>query len=121
MNWKEELFCFFTLPVALLINRPLEKWWRKGYFEKLPYRPRLLHWVIAAWGGFFWLPCDICGKNYGGHEPHGSLYHSAFGGKSVCRNCKEEAERRNEENKELFDRQMSEHYSVMIEKVYGRR
>jgi hypothetical protein len=29
---------------------------------------RILHRVIAAVGGYFWLPCPVCGRMFGGHE-----------------------------------------------------
>lgn len=30
--------------------------------------PRWMHCVYAAVLGYFWLPCPICGRNFGGHE-----------------------------------------------------
>lgn len=29
---------------------------------------RLLHKLIAKAGGFFWLPCPVCGRMFGGNE-----------------------------------------------------
>jgi hypothetical protein len=29
---------------------------------------RLLHKLYAKALGYFWLPCPVCGKEYGGHE-----------------------------------------------------
>jgi len=41
-------------------------------------RPRPWHWRLRPWrwihrarakfGGYFWLPCALCGRFYGGHE-----------------------------------------------------
>ena len=33
-----------------------------------PFRFRLLHRAYAASRGYFWLPCVLCGREYGGHE-----------------------------------------------------
>jgi hypothetical protein len=30
--------------------------------------PRWLHRLYAAALGYFWLPCPICGRMFGGHE-----------------------------------------------------
>lgn len=30
--------------------------------------PRCLHQLYAFWLGYFWLPCPLCGKYFGGHE-----------------------------------------------------
>lgn len=29
---------------------------------------RFLHRLLAMIGGFFWLPCPVCGRMFGGHE-----------------------------------------------------
>ena len=29
---------------------------------------RLLNRIYAFLGGYFWLPCPVCGENFGGHE-----------------------------------------------------
>ena len=31
---------------------------------------RWFHWLYAHIGGYFWLPCPVCGKMFGGHESH---------------------------------------------------
>jgi hypothetical protein len=31
-------------------------------------RFRRLHRIWAALGGYFWLPCPLCGEFFGGHE-----------------------------------------------------
>lgn len=60
-------------------------------------RNRLWNRVRAFFGGYFWLPCPICGKNFGGHEiGDGTLMTDPGGGLSVCRDCSEEATRRSQ-------------------------
>ena len=55
-------------------------------------------WLRARIGGYFWGPCPICGKPYGGHEANkGDLMTSWSGGVMTCPNCAEEAKRRNRE------------------------
>lgn len=31
---------------------------------------RFLHRLYAFFFGYFWLPCPVCGKYFGGHEIH---------------------------------------------------
>jgi formylmethanofuran dehydrogenase subunit E len=59
-------------------------------------RPRWIQRIWASVVGYFWLPCDICGEPFGGHEPQsGTLMDSPSSGKMVCANCAEEAAKRN--------------------------
>jgi len=60
------------------------------------YRPRWLNWLRALVGGYFWLPCPMCGKSFGGHEWTVSLHSSWGDGEGVCPMCAEEAERLNQ-------------------------
>jgi len=30
--------------------------------------PRIAHRVWAYLGGYFWTPCPLCGREFGGHE-----------------------------------------------------
>lgn len=30
--------------------------------------PRWFHRLVAEVGGYFWIPCDVCGRAFGGHE-----------------------------------------------------
>lgn len=39
----------------------------------LPYGWRWLHHVYAVLVGFFWLPCPLCGRPFGGHESGDSV------------------------------------------------
>lgn len=29
---------------------------------------RLFHYLRAKLSGYFWIPCPVCGENFGGHE-----------------------------------------------------
>ena len=58
-------------------------------------RPRVFQ-QVRAFFGYFWLPCPICGENFGGHETADeTLYDSWSSGSSVCQDCGEIAEVRN--------------------------
>ena len=65
--------------------------------EKIARRMRLLKPFrrIRAFFGYFWLPCPICGENFGGFEWGETLYDSWSSGTGVCPACGEEALRRN--------------------------
>jgi hypothetical protein len=42
---------------------------RGHWFARLvPYPLRRLHHWHAATFGYFWLPCPVCGNEFGGHE-----------------------------------------------------
>lgn len=59
---------------------------------------RWLQKVIAWFGGYFWLPCPICLKNFGGHEwadGHHGLYNGDGTYTCVCPNCEEKAKKLN--------------------------
>ncbi len=89
-------FIIMTLPISIPMNFFIRSDRGDRIGEKLPYRPRILNWVWATWGGLFWDPCCLCGRNYGGHEGRGNLMLGWDQGVSVCPRCAEEAERRNE-------------------------
>ena len=107
----DDLFVFLTLPIAIPMHFLIRAELGDRIGRKLPYHPRLLNWMWAAWGGLFWLPCPICHRNFGGHEWSESLMTSAFQGEGVCPKCAKKAREKNEERREEFDQQMSEHYS----------
>ena len=72
------------------------EWLRK----KGPKIPRIFHRFYAWLFGYFWLPCPICGRFFGGHEESANLMTSWYGGVLVCDDhCIEEVRRRNEEFK----------------------
>ena len=51
--------------------------------------PRWVHRAIAFVGGYFWLPCPVCGRRFGGHEnPSGLLRTVARrSGAMYCARC----------------------------------
>lgn len=57
-------------------------------------RPRWFQRLRAWLGGYFWLPCPLCGRKFGGHEwgdgPYTSIANPARGlgaGTAVCPAC----------------------------------
>jgi len=63
---------------------------------------RKIRWfqkIYAILFGYFWLPCPICGKYFGGHEwqdnNYTALQISQYEGNAVCINCTEKAIKRN--------------------------
>ena len=58
---------------------------------------RLVHFLIASIGGYFWLPCPRCGRMFGGHERKGGTDlldawpNPAYGGGMMglicCKHC----------------------------------
>lgn len=68
---------------------------------------RLLNKMYANLFGYFWLPCPICGKPFGGHEwKSGSDYSLDYpdgsGGVGICPDCgdKRKKERLQDRSKE---------------------
>lgn len=59
----------------------------------LPYRPRWLNRLVAFVCGYFWLPCPLCGEDFGGHEwrEWGHTLHDGSSGKGTCPRCPVEA------------------------------
>ena len=46
----------------------------------------------AMIGRYFWLPCPLCGKDFGGHEWDGTRIPNSYAsGTGVCPDCREEA------------------------------
>lgn len=73
---------------------------------RLPYHPRALNKIWAHIFGYFWLPCPLCGRNFGGHEwrePTPSIPTSTCRAKGVCprSECVKEARRL---TREFYDR-----------------
>lgn len=50
----------------------------------------------ARLGGYFWMPCPLCGEMFGGHEIGGYLMKNFCEGSAVCPNCKDRATEMNE-------------------------
>lgn len=62
---------------------------------RLARRPTWYRWLHAFLGGYYWLPCKMCGRNYGGGEETGSLLIDPGQGYSVCYRCQEQADEHN--------------------------
>jgi len=57
---------------------------------------RLYNRAYAFLRGYFWLPCPICGKKFGGHEGANSgLMNTLHSGRMVCRDCGGKADKIN--------------------------
>jgi len=87
---------------------------------RLPYKPRWINAVYANVLGYFWMSCPICGEKFGGHEPSYTLMQGIGHGIGVCRNCKDEAERRNKKMYESpeYKQALSDHYSRTFREMY---
>lgn len=59
--------------------------------------PRFLHCIYAFCFGYFWLPCSICGRYFGGHERSVTWMHNLGMGESVCEKHEDLARKHNEE------------------------
>lgn len=64
--------------------------WHAELVRLLPYRWRRLHQLYAFLLGFYWLPCPLCGREYGGHEHGADIPDPArppYGGLMICSQC----------------------------------
>lgn len=66
-----------------------------GYAEAAtwPHEPRIVHRVYARVHGYFWMPCVLCEKPYGGHEIHDNIPDPTMGEDwytSICPACSAE-------------------------------
>lgn len=61
------------------------------------WRIRWISYLYAWINSYFWLPCPLCGRHFGGHEwyPGNTLMISPYQGKGVCPRCGSEARRQN--------------------------
>jgi len=66
--------------------------------KRISVLPRWVHHLYANLFGYFWVPCPICEKYFGGHEKHGDLCISKHGGELTCWACRKEANKRNKKN-----------------------
>ena len=93
------LFAFITFPITILCGILDNKYdIAEKYGEKFNYKPRILNFVWAAWFGYFWLPCPLCNKNFGGHEWKESLNASDHTGVGTCPKCINETKEINKLN-----------------------
>lgn len=63
-------------------------------------RFRLYNHLYALFNRYFWLPCPLCGKYFGGHEwkSGNDIYHGNGSGEGVCPDCGEKAKAINKAN-----------------------
>lgn len=43
---------------------------REWFATAVPFKLRAVHKWYAETFGYFWLPCPLCGQDFGGHEWH---------------------------------------------------
>jgi hypothetical protein len=59
-------------PYAWLFRRrgmqPPDSWSGARPAALVPYRFRRYHERFATAHGYFWIPCPVCGRRFGGHE-----------------------------------------------------
>ena len=70
LNWRQRLWFWrlrITPPLAQA-STGSEEWARL-----VPYRWRAFHHRYATRHGYFWLPCVLCGRPFGGHESGDSI------------------------------------------------
>jgi hypothetical protein len=105
-------FAAFFIFIIWVIILKIDDWldFSDSLGEKLPYHPRILNCVFACIFSYFWLPCPLCGKKFGGHEWTESINTSFASGQGVCPRCIEEAKKINELNRPQFNKDMEEHY-----------
>jgi hypothetical protein len=62
-----------------------------GHLLRLaPHSWRRFHRLVADWLGYYWLPCPLCGAEFGGHEHGESIPDPArppHGGIAICSRC----------------------------------
>lgn len=72
-------------PAAVSSSRDREDWARL-----IPYRCRAFHHRYATRHGFFWLPCILCDRPFGGHESGDSIPDptgATGAGVMICSQC----------------------------------
>jgi hypothetical protein len=96
---KEILFVLLTLPISIPMIAILSSRRISELGKKFPYHPRFINWVWTVWARYFWLPCPLCKRNFGGHEWKADLFTSPGQGMGVCPKCVDKAK---EWNKEIY-------------------
>ncbi|BAD58868.1 hypothetical protein [Nocardia farcinica] len=91
-GWKYELF--EALAGAEAIEATFDD---DGFLEAFnpaalwPYEPRHVHRRYAQAHGYFWLPCPLCGRHFGGHEITDSVPTGEAGtSQGICPMCSAE-------------------------------
>jgi len=65
---------------------------------------RILNKMKAKMGGYFWLPCPLCGEEFGGHEwlNGNTLMETPTNGTGVCPDCGDKVKEINKDLKEVW-------------------
>ncbi len=66
------------------MTSPTAPAWPRGH------RIRWVHKLLAQLGGYFWLPCPLCGRQFAGHEVGSrAVYETDVigAGKGICPAC----------------------------------
>ncbi|KKN52553.1 hypothetical protein LCGC14_0611050 [marine sediment metagenome] len=70
--------------------------------RRISLLPRWIHRWYAHLLGYFWLPCPICKRKFGGHEITGaSVQYSTGLCKCICPACGEEAVQKDKERRRI--------------------
>lgn len=83
---------------------------------------RFLHKLYAKFFGYFWLPCPLCGRYFGGHEWKYTFMLNLGEGKGICNNpeCIKKAKKNNdkilEKNKIVLIKGKNEINKTMAER-----
>lgn len=71
-GWHHRLwYSYLGIPAPAMVSTPGPA--GSDWARLVPYDDRAFHEAYARSHGFFWLPCDLCGRPYGGHESAGSV------------------------------------------------
>lgn len=73
-------------PTATASSGPRHSRWAR----LVPYRFRRFHHAYATRNRFYWLPCPLCGWEYGGHEAGKTIPDPSRGpgcGMAICSKC----------------------------------
>lgn len=87
-NWAQRLwYRYLRIPAPLATSEPRRS---EAWARLVPYRWRGFHHRYAMKHRYFWLPCVLCDRPYGGHESGDSIPDptgSAGAGVIICSQC----------------------------------
>lgn len=87
-------YAYLGLPCPDLVPRPGPM--GSDWARLVPYENRRFHWAYAKRHGFYWIPCPLCDRPFGGHEAAGSIPdpmyppkspHGPFYSLHICSQC----------------------------------
>lgn len=64
--------------------------WHADYARLVPHQYRRFHQAYATAFGYFWQPCPLCSRPYGGHQIGGSIpdpTNPPHGYITICPDC----------------------------------